>query len=226
MNGTRLAFATSMRALRRHLRIFRRLPARVCSLLFIASFGAMTTRALADDVPRADAFRAFPLTTDAARALVAAAFRASGLGTNDTNMDSLASSAHASAWLPEVRLQVERDEDDHSTFLIPDPTRPYQTSGFRMAYQARLSWRLDRLFYTGDEPQIEHLRVVRIEARERLAHRTLEAFFTLERELAALSRATPGTLDAQEHAFRAFEAAATLDVLTSGWFGEALRGAH
>jgi hypothetical protein len=200
-------------------------PARIAVLvLLLLAWITVASRARADDVPRADAFAAFPLTTDAARALVQAAWRASGLGTTDAALDSLSSVARSSAWLPEVRLRADRTEDDHTTLFYADPPRLYQTQGAKMAYEARLTWRLDRLLYAGDEPQIEHQRVVRIEARERLAHKTLEAFFMLERSLQELGRAAPGSAEAKEHGFRAFEAAATLDVLTGGWFSDALRG--
>ena len=174
--------------------------------------------------PPADAFRLFPLTTDAARALVAAALRASGLQTTDDRMDALEETARHSAWLPEVRFRVARTDDDHTTFLYTDPSHLYDTAGVRMMYEARLSWRLDRLIYSGDEPQIEHLRIVRIEARERLTQKTLDAFYVLERSLGDLARAPPGGRDAEDAGFRAFEAAATLDVLTAGWFSDALRG--
>jgi hypothetical protein len=176
------------------------------------------------DPPSADPFRLFPLTPAAARALVAAAWRASGLDTRDVVLDRLEDSSRSAAWLPELRLRVARTDDDHTTILFKDPTDPYNTSGVRMMYEARLSWRLDRLVYSGDEAQIEHLRVVRIEARERVEKKTLDTFFALERSLTDLSHATPQSREAEDAGFRAFEAAATLDVLTAGWFSEALRG--
>ena len=202
-------------------------PAKLKKLAALLAFVLLVLRvahARADDVPRADAFSAFPLTTEAARALVQASWRASGLGATDAALDSLSSTARTSAWLPELRLHGARTDDDHTTFLYTDPSHLYQTSGAKITYEARLTWRFDRLLYSGDEPQIEHQRVVRIEARERLAHKTLEAFFTLERALADLGHAAPGSAESKEHAFRAFEAAATLDVLTGGWFSDALRG--
>lgn len=200
---------------------------------FIARFVALASfvlvlgtasHARAQDSPPTDAFAAFPLSLSSARALVRAAFRASGLGETDAALDALSQTARQSAWLPELRVRADRTEDEHTTLYYSDPPREYHVAGTKMAYEARLVWRFDRLMYSGDEPQIEHLRVVRIEARERLAHKTLEAFFALETSLADLGRAQPGSLEAREHGFRAFEAAATLDVLTGGWFSEALRG--
>lgn len=198
----------------------RHLVALACFVLVVLA----SRRARAQDIPPPDAFAAFPLTLSSARALVRAAWRASGLGETDAAMDALSSTARASAWLPELRLRGEHTDDDRTISRHSDPTRGYQFAGAKVAYEARLVWRFDRLLYAGDEPQIEHLRVVRMEARERLAHKTLEAFFMLETSLADLARAPPGSLEAKESGFRTFEAAATLDVLTGGWFSEALRG--
>jgi hypothetical protein len=176
------------------------------------------------DAPSAEPFRLFPLTPGAARALVSAALRASGLEVRDASIDALEQSARSSAWLPEVRFRVARTDDEHTTILFKDPTDPYATSGIRMMYEARLSWRLDRLVYSGDEAQLEHLRVVRIEARERMQKKTLDTYFALERSLADLAHAAPQSREAEDAGLRAFEAAATLDVLTGGWFSDVLRG--
>ncbi len=197
---------------------------RVVALASFVLVLATASHARAQDSPPTDAFAAFPLSLSSARSLVRAAWRASGLGETDAAMDALSQSARSSAWVPELRVRSERTEDEHTTLYYSDPPRQYHVSGVKMAYEARLVWRFDKLIYAGDEPQIEHLRVTRIEARERLAHKTLEAFFALETSLADLGRAAPGSLEAREHGFRAFEAAATLDVLTGGWFSEALRG--
>jgi hypothetical protein len=195
----------------------------IATLFALLSAWLMPCAARADP-PSAEPFRLFPLTPGAARALVAAALRASGLDTKDAALDALAQSSRSSAWLPELRLRVARTDDDHTTILFKDPTDPYATSGIKMTYEARLSWRLDRLVYSSDEVQIEHLRVVRIEARERLERKTLDTFFALERSLADLAHAAPQSREAEDAGFRAFEAAATLDVLTAGWFSDALRG--
>lgn len=192
------------------------------ALLMVCTVCAPVARA--QDSPPTDAFAAFPLSLASARALVRASWRASGLGETDAAMDSLSSSARTSAWLPELSLRGARTDEERTVFFVSDPTKQYQLGGLKGMYEARLTWRFDRLLYAGDEPQIEHQRVVRIEARERLAHKTLEAFFAMETALADLSRAAPGSVEAREHGFRAFEAAATLDVLTGGWFSEALRG--
>ena len=190
--------------------------------LLLAAF--LLPRGARADPPSAEPFRLFPLTPSAARALVSASLRASGLDTKDASLDALAQSARSSAWLPEVRFRVARTDEDHTTILFKDPTDPYDTSGVKMMVEARLSWRLDRIVYSGDEAQIEHLRVVRIEARERLMRKTLDTFFALERSLTDLAHAAPQSREAEDAGFRAFEAAATLDVLTAGWFSEALRG--
>ena len=205
-------------------RFFIKYGARIVALAAFLLVVATAHRARAQDTLPTEAFAAFPLSLSSARALVRASWRASGLGETDAAMDALSQSARQSAWLPELRVRGDRTDDEHTTLFYTEPPRQFHVVGAKMAYEARLTWRFDRLLYAGDEPQIEHLRVVRIEARERLAHKTLEAFFALETSLADLARAPPGSLEAREHGFRAFEAAATLDVLTGGWFSEALRG--
>ena len=84
--------------------------------------------------------------------------------------------------------------------------------------ELRLTWRLDRLLYAGDEPTLERVRLERLDARSRLATRTLEVLFTWERATVELRQATTGSPEETSARLRASEARATLDVLTAGWF--------
>ena len=157
-----------------------------------------------------------------ARACVAAALRTAGLD-GDERLDSIVSRAHASAALPETRLRAMRlwDDANHTTTLATtDGTNYYDAVGANLVLEARLTWRLDRLVYAGDEPTLERVRIERQEARSRLSTRTLEALFGWERARVDASAAVPDTRERIEADLRAAEARATLDVLTGGRFSD------
>jgi hypothetical protein len=157
-----------------------------------------------------------------ARACVAAALRTAGLD-GDERLDSLVARAHASAALPETRLRAMRlwDDANHTTTLATtDGTNYYDAVGANLVLEARLTWRLDRLVYAGDEPTLERVRVERQEARSRLSMHTLEALFAWERARVDASAAVPDTRERIEADLRAAEARATLDVLTGGRFSD------
>jgi hypothetical protein len=156
-----------------------------------------------------------------ARDCVAAALRASGLGVDDARIDSIASRSRTSALLPETRLRAMRLWNDavHTTTLATtDGTNYYDAVGANLVLELRMTWRLDRLVFAGDEPTLERVRLERQDARSRLATRTLEVLFAWQRAALQL-RSVPA--DSPEHIealLRESEAEATLDVLTGGWF--------
>lgn len=156
-----------------------------------------------------------------ARSCVSAALRTSGLGVDDTRIDDLVSRARASAWLPETRMRAMRLWQDAGTTTVAGSTDTasfYDALGANLVLELRLTWRLDRLIYAGDEPTLERVRIERLDARTRLATRTLEVLFTWERATLDARAATPGSREETESRLRAAEARATLDVLTGGWF--------
>jgi hypothetical protein len=156
-----------------------------------------------------------------ARECVLAALRASGLGLDDSRIDDLVSRARASAWLPETRaraLRLVTDASRATTLATTDGTSYYAAVGAHLVLELRLTWRLDRLLYGGDEPALERLRLERQEARSRLARRTLEVLFAWQRAVVDLQSAVSGSSEEVEAQMRASEAQGTLDVLTDGWF--------
>lgn len=156
-----------------------------------------------------------------ARQCVAAAWRSAGLGIDDGRIDTLIARSRASALLPETRLRAMRlwDDASHATTLATtDNTSYYDAIGANLVLEVRLTWRLDRLLYAGDEPTLERVRLERQDARARVAARTLEALFAWERARAAAAGAAAGSPEMMESQIRAAEAEATLDVLTGGWF--------
>jgi hypothetical protein len=163
------------------------------------------------------------MSSGLARDAVSAALRTAGLDTDDARLDALVSRARASAWLPETRLRGMRLWSDalHTTTLAStDTANFYDAVGANLVLELRLTWRLDRLLYAGDEPTIERVRLERLDARSRLANRTLELLFAWERATVEASQAIAGSREELDAQVRAAEARATLDVLTAGWFTE------
>jgi hypothetical protein len=159
-----------------------------------------------------------------ARQCVAAALRTSGLGTDDSRLDALVARARASAMLPETRMRAMRlwtDAANSTTLASTDTANFYDAVGANFVLELRLTWRLDRLVFAGDEPTLERVRLERVDARSRLATRTLEALFAWQRAKVEEARAAEDSTEKIQAEVHAAEAQATLDVLTGGWFSEA-----
>ena len=156
-----------------------------------------------------------------ARGCVAAAWRTAGLGDDDSRIDAIVARSRASAWFPETRFRAERLWDDSAQTTVPTTTNDatyYDALGANLILELRLTWRLDRLIYAGDEATFERLRMERQDTRTRVATRTLEVLFTWERAGNEARRAGQGSREEQDARLREAEAEATLEVLTGGWF--------
>jgi len=159
-----------------------------------------------------------------ARACVRAALHASGLDADEERMDALAARARASAWLPETRMRAMRLLDttqQANTLTTTDGVNYYDTAGANVVLELRLTWRLDRVLYSGDEPTLERLRLEREQARSHVATRVIETLFAWQRALTDREQATVGSRQETEARLRAAEARTVLDVLTDGWFTQA-----
>jgi hypothetical protein len=175
--------------------------------------------------PPAPAGRLIAFPPWLARDCVAAALRTSGLGVNDARIDSIVSRSRSSALLPETRLRAMRlwtDAARTTTLTTTDGTNYYDTVGAHLALEIRLTWRLDRWLYAGDEPTLERVRLLRQEARSRIGVRTLEVLFAWERAVLDASLAIAGSDQELDARMREQEKRGTLDVLTGGWFSERL----
>jgi hypothetical protein len=171
--------------------------------------------------PRAPPERDSLVSSTLANACVAAAWRASGLGIDDERIDALEARARASAILPETRLRAMRlwtDATHATTLAATDATDYYAAVGANLVLEGRLTWKLDRLVYAGDEPTLERVRLERLEARAKLAERTLQNLFAWARARLDAREAPPASREEADALLRAAEAEATLDVLTGGWF--------
>ncbi len=169
------------------------------------------------------------LTPRLARACVTAAWRTAGLGADDARVDAILSRARWSAALPEARLRAVRFEDAQlSLDTGTETSRLRDTAGANVGFEARLTWRFDRLVYADDEPSFERIRLEHRDARSRIAAKVLEALFHWQRatlDLRTLSPAQQGTRDEADAVLRVMESEAALDVLTNGWFATHAGGA-
>jgi hypothetical protein len=159
-----------------------------------------------------------PVTREVARGVVAAAWRASGVGADDERLDSMITRARISAILPETRLRVMRRIDDELDEPPPTSTSYYYPDSVDTWLEARFTWRLDRLLFVDEEPAVERLRIDRSEARVRIATRVLAMLSEWQRawvDLHTLPADAPASLDG---AMRMTDAEAALDVFTAGWF--------
>lgn len=164
------------------------------------------------------------LTPRLARACVVAAWRAAGLGVDESRLEGIAARARWSALLPEARLRALRSDDSRlslDTTTASDTSRLRDSAGANVGLEARLTWRFDRLIYAGDEPAFERIRLEHRDARARIGARVLDALFHWQRAALDLRSVPPsedGTRDEADVALRVMEAEAALDVLTNGWF--------
>lgn len=136
-------------------------------------------------------------------AVVAAAIRAAGLDHDPGR--SFVRRARLAALLPWLTVRAGTNTSWH---VDDDPN-----IGRGTAYEARATWRLDRLAFDGHELQVAAMTAARRRERRRLASRVIKAYFTWRRATMARSGS------------RADEAAAELDALTDGWFTEVRRTA-
>lgn len=156
------------------------------------------------------------LTPRVARQVVAAAWRTAGVGADDGRLDAMLTRARWSALLPEVRLRVVRS--DRRTDATGEDARTSDTWGATQWYEARATFRLDRLLYADEEPQVERLRLDRQEARARVAAKVLAELSKWARAQAEEAVA-PLDSDARLDALlKVMESELTLDVMTGGWF--------
>lgn len=205
------------RVARGSTRLLPTLPSPTLDLERTAGAGAATTATTTGDGPVDLA-----LTPRLARSAVTAAWRASNLPIDDARLDSIVSRARWSAVLPETRLRAVRFEDARlSLDTGTDTSRLRDSAGANVGFEARVTWRFDRLIYADDEPAFERIRLELRDARTRVASKVLEALFHWQRALLDFKTLPPhqqGTRDEADVLLRMMEAEAALDVLTSGWF--------
>lgn len=163
------------------------------------------------------------LPAELVRRTLHAAYRAAGVGASDAQISGVIARSRWSALLPEINLRGAQYAGLDTVLYDPGSGRTSATNRdqFRdtRTLEARVGWRLDRLVYGGDEPQLEKLRTDRLEIRLKIAHKVVEALLQRHRALLELGRWPADTTEADEAALHLAEAEATLDALTGGAFG-------
>lgn len=172
-----------------------------------------------------DAAARGPLVSRAlAREVVNAAWRAAGIAASEGRLESIVRRARWSGVLPEARLRYTQWVDDRVSLggeVGDDTPRAYSSQGTRTAYEARLTWRLDRLLFAEEETAVERMRYEQEVARLRIAGQALDALFAWQRAVIderEATRADPDSREVLDARVRVSEAEATLDVVTAGFW--------
>ena len=164
------------------------------------------------------------LTPRLARGAVRHALAVAGYYSARTRLSSLSGRARSSAVLPELRLRTLRSTGE-TLRLTPTSDDPYQytqAGTSELLFEARLTWHLDRLVFSDQEVSIERLQNERDAAERKLVDLVLErlALWQRSRVRAADEDSEPEVRETAE--LEALGAAVELDVLTDGWFSQAI----
>jgi hypothetical protein len=108
------------------------------------------------------------------------------------------------------------------TPTVDDPYRYTQAGTSELALEARLTWHLDRLVFADEEVTLERLQIEHDAAERRLIDYVLERLELWQR--GRVRAADPDTEPEQRESaeLSALAAAVELDVLTDGWFSQAI----
>lgn len=164
------------------------------------------------------------LTPRLARGTVRHALASAGYFDWRTRLSSLSNRARSSASLPELRLRALRSSGEtlRLTPTTDDPYRYTQAGASELAVEARLTWHLDRLVFSEQEVSIERLQNERDAAERHLIDHVLSRLALWQR-----SRVRAADVDSEPEVRETAEletigAAVELDVLTDGWFSQAI----
>jgi hypothetical protein len=164
------------------------------------------------------------LTPQLARGTVRRALVSAGYMDARARLTSLSGRSRSSAALPELRLRATRTTGQtlRLTPTTDDPYR-YSTAGAaELAFEARFTWHLDRLVFSNEEVGIERLRSEWNASEHKLIEHVLLqlALWQRSRVRAADVDSEPEVRETAE--LEAIGAAVELDVLTDGWFSQAI----
>jgi hypothetical protein len=164
------------------------------------------------------------LTPKLARDTVRRALANAGYLDARTRLLGLSARARTSAVLPELRLRAVHSTGE-TLRLTPTADDPYaytQAGAAQLLFEARLTWHLDRLVFSDQEVGIERLQNERNAGEQRLIDHVLQRLALWQR-----SRVRAADLDSEPEVretaeLEAIGAAVELDVLTAGWFSQAI----
>jgi len=136
----------------------------------------------------------------------------------------LTARSRSSAVLPELRLRTLRSSGQtlRLTPTSDDPYRYTQAGTSELAIEARLTWHLDRLVFADEEVSLERLQIERDAAERRLIDYVLERLELWQRGKARAADPNSEPEPREMAELSAIAAAVELDVLTDGWFSEAI----
>jgi len=164
------------------------------------------------------------LSSKLARGTVRHALVSAGYLNARSRLFGLASRARSSAVLPELGVRTLRSSGQllRLTPTVDDPNRYTQAGTSELTFEARLTWHLDRLVFADEEVTLERLQIERDAAERRLIDYVLERLELWQR--ARVRAADPDTEPEQREVaeVNAVAAAVELDVLTDGWFSQAI----
>jgi hypothetical protein len=164
------------------------------------------------------------LSSRLARGSVRHALASAGYLNARSRLFGLATRARSSAVLPEVGLRTLRSSGQmlRQTPTSDDPYRYTQAGTSELTLEARLTWHLDRLVFADEEVTLERLQIERDAAERRLIDYVLERLELWQR--GRVRAADPNSDPEQREAAElgAIAAAVELDVLTDGWFSQAI----
>ncbi len=172
--------------------------------------------------------RVYVVSPRLARDAVAAAWRAAGLSQATLRLDEAESRARWSAALPELRLRAARGFDESARVDYDGEAAGDTrfTGSADLDLEARLTWRLSELVFSGREPSIERLRSSLVKDRRDVARATLGALMRWQRAQTRLTSRSAEPEELADAMLDAAEAEMELSVLTDGWFtSKRVRGA-
>ncbi len=169
--------------------------------------------------PAPGAFAALQVPAPQVSALCDAALRAAGLGGRlDGRLDGLGARSRSSAVLPELRLRATQsnDQDLRLSYADADPYRTQASGGSALLFEARATWRLDRLLFADDEVAVERLRGDVREQRQRLVLKVVEAIGAWQKAQLVLFDPEASPRERAGAVAQAANAAVLLDALSAG----------
>jgi len=165
-----------------------------------------------------------PLYSRRARGCVQHALASAGYLRARSRLVGLTARSRSSAVLPELRLRTLRSSGQtlRLTPTSDDPYRYTQAGTSELAIEARLTWHLDRLVFADEEVSLERLQIERDAAERRLIDYVLERLELWQRGKARAADPNSEPEPREMAELSAIAAAVELDVLTDGWFSEAI----
>jgi hypothetical protein len=164
------------------------------------------------------------LTPRLARGAVHHALAVAGYYSARTRLSSLSGRARSSAVLPELRLRTLRSTGQNLR-LTPTADNPYgytQAGTSELLFEARLTWHLDRLVFSDQEVSLERLQNERDAAERKLVDHVLERLASWQRSRVRAADEDSDPEVRQTAELETLGAAVELDVLTDGWFSQAI----